>query len=254
MLPVLRSIAAQRDLPLRDDARILDFGCGLGRHVRELRAGGYEALGVDLEEPKFTHGRNDMWGEGGFLFATSESGRLPFEDGTFDLCFSTSTLEHVMDYERPMAEIARVLRPGGYSLHFFPAGWRPVEPHTSIPFGGKIHLVPFLRACVALGVRPPAWAGVDSSSDGGRTARARNDEITEWYRLFFLNDVNYLSKSQIARVCERSFSQVDWVESEWIRASSDQSRVSRLVAPYLAVPGVSAAYRAFHTRALLLVR
>ena len=66
--------------------------------------------------------------------------------------------------------------------------------------------------------------------------------------------MNYMSRSQIERICQRYFSHVEWVEGEWIRASCDQSKVSRIVAPYLAVPGLTAVYRAFHTRALLLLR
>ncbi len=254
MLPILRAIAAQRRLPFPSDARILDFGCGLGRHVQELRAEGYEALGVDLERPQFTPGRNRMWDEGECLFVSSPTGEFPFEDGSFDLCFSTSTLEHVMSYSKPMSEIARVLRPGGYSLHFFPAGWRPLESHTLIPFGGKVHPTPLVRVWVILGFRPPAWARVGSGPNSGSASRTTKSEITEWYRLFFLNDVIYLSVSQIGRVCRRYFSQVEWVESEWIRATGDQSKISRIVAPYLAVPGLAALYRAFHTRALLLTR
>jgi SAM-dependent methyltransferase len=254
MLPILRSVVAQRRLPLPDDARILDFGCGLGRHVRELRAAGYDAVGVDLDQPQFIKDRSDTPDGGSYLFATSPTGAFPFEDGSFDFCFSTSTLEHVMDYETPMSEIARILKPGGSSLHFFPAGWRPLESHTFIPFGGKVHSTPLLRAWVKLGVRPPAWAGFNSGPKGVTLSKSSRDQITEWFRLFFLNDVNYLSSSQIQRVCRRKFSHVEWVENEWIRASLDQSKVSRILAPYLAVPGVSRFYRAFHTRALLLIR
>lgn len=254
MLPILRSIAAQRRLALPGDARILDFGCGLGRHVRELRAAGYDAIGVDLDQPQFIKERSRLPDGGSYLFATSPAGEFPFEDGSFDLCFSTSTLEHVMSYEKPMSEIARILKPGAHSLHFFPAGWRPLESHTSIPFGGKLHPNPMLRAWVTLGARPPAWAGISSGPNGGGASRSSQDQITEWFRLFFLNDVNYMSRSQIERICQRYFSHVEWVEGEWIRASCDQSKVSRIVAPYLAVPGLTAVYRAFHTRALLLLR
>jgi SAM-dependent methyltransferase len=254
MLPILRSIAAQRQLALPGDARILDFGCGLGRHVRELRAAGYDAVGVDLDQPQFIKERSRLRDGGTYLFATSPTGEFPFEDGSFDFCFSTSTLEHVMSYEKPMSEIARILKPGAYSLHFFPAGWRPLESHTSIPFGGKLHPTALLRAWVALGARPPAWAGIGSGPNGGGASRSNQDQITEWFRLFFLNDVNYLSRSQIDRICRRYFSHVEWVEGEWIRSSRHQSKVSRILAPYLAVPGLSAIYRAFHTRALLLLR
>ena len=122
MLPILRSIAAQRRLALPGDARILDFGCGLGRHVRELRAAGYDAIGVDLDQPQFIKERSRLPDGGSYLFATSPAGEFPFEDGSFDLCFSTSTLEHVMSYEKPMSEIARISK-ARCAFFAFLSGW-----------------------------------------------------------------------------------------------------------------------------------
>jgi ubiquinone/menaquinone biosynthesis C-methylase UbiE len=60
--------------------------------------------------------------------------RIPFEDASFDAILSNQVLEHVPDIEVVARELARVLKPGGMSLHLFPhlGVWR--EPHTRVPF------------------------------------------------------------------------------------------------------------------------
>jgi SAM-dependent methyltransferase len=54
--------------------------------------------------------------------------KLPFEDGSWDVLFASHVLEHVQDDERALAEIRRVLRPGGLAILPVPiAGERTVE-------------------------------------------------------------------------------------------------------------------------------
>lgn len=64
-------------------------------------------------------------------------GHFPFCEDSYDFCLSTSVFEHVTEYDKPISEISRVLRPGGWTLHVFPARWRPIEPHVFVPFGGR---------------------------------------------------------------------------------------------------------------------
>ena len=106
------------------EARILDFGCGQGRHVREFRAVGYDVVGVDRLPDELHDGREH-------LYSSDAQGRFPFASDSFDFCYSTSVFEHVMDYDEAISEIWRVLRPGAWTLHIFPARWRPVEPQSS---------------------------------------------------------------------------------------------------------------------------
>ena len=61
---------------------------------------------------------------------------LPFADNTFDFVFSDQVLEHVQDHNLAFAEIARVMKPGGISLHIFPARLKPTEAHVFVPLGG----------------------------------------------------------------------------------------------------------------------
>ena len=241
VVPLLCDVLAVRGITLAAGARVLDFGCGLGRHVREFRAAGYKASGIDLELPAIVQGRGLLPDRGCDLYFSARDGTFPFESESFDFCFSTSTLEHVMSYQKPLAEIARVLKPGALSLHFYPSGWRPLEPHSNIPFGGKIHPMALLRVWVKLGL-----------------ARERETmttrQLAEWYARYFVTDVNYISVCQMEKLCEPYFSNLWWVEKEWVRASLSQSRASSAIRPYIDLPGVSALYRGVHTRALLLQR
>ncbi len=99
-------------------SRICDLGCGNGNGVQEYVDLGHDAYGCDLQ---FKEGPlvDDLERSGRLRRITLEPYALPFEDGTFDFVFSEYVLEHVQDHDELLAEIQRVLRPGGVSLHVF---------------------------------------------------------------------------------------------------------------------------------------
>lgn len=91
----------------------LDVGCGEGRFCRMLRAEGVEPTGVEPTRAlrEAAQARDP---EGRYLDARAE--RLPFEDGSFDLVVSYLTLIDIDDIDAAIAEMARVLAPGGALL------------------------------------------------------------------------------------------------------------------------------------------
>ncbi len=111
-------------LGLRSGERVLDFGCGGGRHSFEaMRRGAIAtALDADLEEVK----RAMAWvrvmldedkqtaesGGQGHVVA-GDGMALPFPDGCFDRVVASEVLEHVRDDGAVLAELARVTRRGG---------------------------------------------------------------------------------------------------------------------------------------------
>ena len=115
--------------------RILDVGCGtLG--LRGL-APELDVTGIDLvERPSYP---------GPFVLADATE-RLPFEDGAFDLAYSSSVVEHVPPERRAAfaAEVRRVAR--GWYVQT-PARSFPIEPHALLPFA---HWLP-------PSVRRPYW-------------------------------------------------------------------------------------------------
>lgn len=114
--------------------RVLEFGCGIGAYVREIRRYTPHVFGFDIEIERLQTGRSA--GVAGLLAAAAE--RLPFADNAFDVVFSNEVLEHVEDDRAACCEIARVLRPGGRAVIFAPNRLYPFETH-GIYWRGQYH-------------------------------------------------------------------------------------------------------------------
>ena len=105
-------------------ADALDVGCGEGRFCRLLRARGIRAVGVDPTGPLLDHARRlDPGGD----YRPGRAESLAFADASFDLVVTCLTLLDITDVAGAIAEMARVLRPGGALLvanlnGFFTAG------------------------------------------------------------------------------------------------------------------------------------
>ncbi len=100
---------------LTGDESILDAGCGNGRYLETLRARGHRGpvFGADLSAGMLRTARPVNTGVP--LLATDVQA-LPFPAGSFDVVLAMHMLYHVPDRARGLAEIRRVLRPGGVAL------------------------------------------------------------------------------------------------------------------------------------------
>jgi SAM-dependent methyltransferase len=98
-----------------DGKRVLDFGCGAGRTLRHFlgeAAGGAEIWGVDIDEPSIDWMARNLCPP--LHVARSETEPpLPFADGRFDLIWALSVFTHLLSPMRWLAELHRVLAPGG---------------------------------------------------------------------------------------------------------------------------------------------
>jgi len=95
--------------------RVLDVGCGTGRLLRQAR-GRYrpaELVGVDLARGMLAAAMAATSIEFGIRYLHAGAERLPFTDEVFDLVFATMSLRHWTDQAAGIAEIGRVLTPGG---------------------------------------------------------------------------------------------------------------------------------------------
>ena len=126
-------------------SRILDDGSGLGLYVLKLLADTPLSYGLEYERERAAEGARRF---GLSLLVNGAGERLPYADASFDAVLSNEVIEHVMDDRAALAEIARVLRPGGRLLLFCPNRWYPVEQHGIYWRGryifGNIPLVNYL--------------------------------------------------------------------------------------------------------------
>ena len=108
--------------------RVLDCGCGAGEYVRALLALGADAWGVEFDERKLAAGaaRDE---ELAARLSVGDLEALAFPDESFDAALLNEVLEHVPDDGAALAEVCRVLRPGGRLILLSPTRLYPFETH-----------------------------------------------------------------------------------------------------------------------------
>lgn len=106
-------------------AELLDLGCGPGYYTSALREAGARVVGVDMD----TTG----W-QGTFGLVQGDATSLPFPTAGFDGVFCSNLLEHVADTAGVLAEIERVLRPGGWVYLSWTNWYSPWGGHEMTPY------------------------------------------------------------------------------------------------------------------------
>lgn len=118
-------------LGLRPGDHVLDLGCGAGRHAFEMYRRGADVTAFDQDGDELRgvaemFGAMELEGEGAAGGARTVEGDaldLPFDDGGFDRVVAAEVLEHIPDDTRAIAELVRVLRPGGTMAVTVPRYW-----------------------------------------------------------------------------------------------------------------------------------
>ncbi|HET8990202.1 MAG TPA: class I SAM-dependent methyltransferase [Acidimicrobiales bacterium] len=142
-------------LGLRPGDAVLDLGCGFGRHAYEAARRGARVVALDA-------GRDEVDGVLATFVAMAEAGELvpgsaraavvqgdalalPFADGAFDRVICSEVLEHIPEDRAAMAELARVLRPGGTMAITVPrfapelVNWALSDEYHTVP-GGHVRI------------------------------------------------------------------------------------------------------------------
>ncbi|MGB9602612.1 MAG: class I SAM-dependent methyltransferase [Limisphaerales bacterium] len=94
--------------PDKPGGKALDVGCGVGQVLVRLQQQGYEAYGVDVSKPNIE--RASKVCSRARLY---DGKKLPFDNEFFDSAGALNVLEHVEEPEQFIAELVRVVKPGG---------------------------------------------------------------------------------------------------------------------------------------------
>lgn len=220
---------AERAATERAGARILDFGCGSGEVVLAGRARGFDVFGAEIFTGESTS-RAEVERRGllGSVVREIRNGRLPFDESSFDLVVSNTVFEHVEDLEGAAAEIARVLRPGGRLVAFFPTAECLREGHLGIPLLHRFGKASRLRRPWTL-----LWTRLGLARHKDRTtAVAWVDRSLEWIDRYTV----YRTRADVLRILGRRFRVVSLEEDlmgfRWT-----------LLKPFLRIPWAAAASR-----------
>lgn len=119
--PATEVFAAEVRACLPPEGRLLDVGCGRGGLIEQLAHPLARSVGLDPDWLSLVEHRLVWPRAAGFSHA------LPFADGAFEVVFASWLLEHLATPDRDLAEISRVLRPGGAFVFITPNARHPLS-------------------------------------------------------------------------------------------------------------------------------
>ncbi len=89
---------------------ILDVGCGGGLFIKELQRYGHKIIGTDISYNLLSKIKENK------ILLSAKISSLPFKDKTFSGILCTEVLEHILDINKSLQELKRVLKPDGYLI------------------------------------------------------------------------------------------------------------------------------------------
>ena len=109
--------------------RLLEIGAGTGWQAKLLSDAGYDVTAIDIASPQGS--RKEFW-----PIIIYNGKDIPFPSATFDILFSSNTLEHIGDIDSFLKEARRVLKDDGMALHILPTPqwrlWTSLSHHLGI--------------------------------------------------------------------------------------------------------------------------
>jgi SAM-dependent methyltransferase len=203
---------------------VLDFGCGQGEFVALARREGLDAQGCDWYAGPWAWLFDDVKKNPALrdhIRQIAPDGRLPFADARFDAVTSNMVFEHIADFEQPVSEIARVLKPGGLFVALFPSRELWFEQHVGLPLAHRFPRPGYFSAAHRLGL---GWQREGLSRDAwvARSIASMREEVA------------YRPAREAEALFDRAFEIEERAEPDWIRYRVAHSRLkplARLAAP-----------------------
>ena len=130
----LRSRAAE----FGPSATVLDLGCGDGRFVEMLLDDGLNVIGVDVPDARTSiearAARRPSLNLVSRISYFTDPETIPLPDNSVDVILSNTVFEHIVTLNSTIAELARILRPGGKVYTVFPLASAVIEQHCNLPW------------------------------------------------------------------------------------------------------------------------
>ena len=141
--------------PFGRGKEVLECGCGTGLLLERISSFASRAEGCDLSPGMLEKARGR-----GLSVREASVTALPYADASFDVACSFKVLAHVQEIEKALAEMARVVRPGGYVLAELYNGWSFRALAKKLGPAGRISQTRDESAVYTRFDSPTAWRGL----------------------------------------------------------------------------------------------
>jgi SAM-dependent methyltransferase len=191
-------------------------------HALQLGVKNYAGIGLGVPEEAEVHYHNVV---GRLINMNAEE--LAFEDDTFDLILSLSTFEHFFNGVRVLAEMYRVLKPGGSALISF-------QPVWSCSYGHHLHHLPAVAAQI------PPWAHLIWSDNTMRHAYLNRwpadiplslEEAIQW--IYCSAEINRVDIITLRNMFRQSAFEIEWMTPLMDDNTNDKPAIARYLSSLL---------------------
>jgi SAM-dependent methyltransferase len=215
-------------------AKLLDFGCGDGQVITKALAAGYDAHGTDLFEGVWDQYRASASALNERLHIMPSPTKLPFSDASFDIVISNQVFEHVEEKAPVIAELSRVIRPGGVLIAIFPTRDVLIEPHLKVPL---IHRFPqgTRRQKLALDICHRLGLASDSSSPREEWIQHAIGSLS--------SDIFYIPDQIVPATFGPAFKLIQRAEADFLRDRLANSQRLKSLANFADHPLINASLR-----------
>ncbi len=201
-----------------NDVRVLDYGCGAAEIVKELRRLGVDAYGCDVfyEGGDYSTSINHSFFDDAII-KRMEGNTIPFDSDSFDFIINKMVMEHVENIDSVLAEIKRVLKPGGAVLSIFPdiSVWH--EGHCGIPF---LHW--FSKGGCARVYYAAAWRAIGIGyHKGDKSVMCWSQNFCEWLDKWTF----YRTRQEIHATYNKYFCDIQHIEEYWLHLRLGKRKV-----------------------------